>query len=69
MLKPALYPALAAWRQRDGHKPRKEWIYDALWRAAMSEMSAKETAALGQHAAWRHHMADARHALLTEAAA
>lgn len=68
MMEPALYPALAAWRLREGHKPSKEWIYDALWRAAMSEMSGKEAAALGQHDAWKHHMEQARQALLSRVA-
>ena len=62
------YPALAAWRRRDGNKPASQWTYDDLWRAAMSEMSAKEAAALGQHDAWKHHMEQARQALMLEAA-
>ena len=43
------YPALAAWRRRDGNKPASQWRHDDLWRTAMSEMSAREAAALGQH--------------------
>ena len=40
MRKPALYPALAAWRRRDGNKPESQWTYDDLWRAAMAEWEA-----------------------------
>ena len=61
------YPALAAWRRRDGNKPA-QWRHDDLWRAAMSEMSAREAASLGQHNAWKHHMEQARQALLSRVA-
>ncbi len=36
------YPALAAWRRRDGNKPESQWTYDDLWRAAMAEVEAIE---------------------------
>ena len=68
MMKPAPYPALAAWRRRDGNKPASQWTYDDLWRAAMSEISAREASALGQHNAWKHHMEQARQALMSRAA-
>ena len=63
------YPALVAWRKRGERRDRMSgWQFDALWRAAMSEMSAKEAAALGQHNSWKHHMEQARRALMSEVA-
>ena len=62
------YPALAAWRRRDGQKPDGKWQLDALWQAACCEINAQEAAALGQHDAWRHHMEQARRLLLKVAA-
>ncbi len=37
-----LYPALAAWRRRDGGKSEPQWTYDELWRAAMAEFEAMQ---------------------------
>ena len=38
----AQYPALAAWKRRDGNKPESQWITDDLWRAAIAEADAMQ---------------------------
>ena len=41
-MSPGHYPALEAWRRRDGSKPVSEWTLDDLWRAAMAEYEAMQ---------------------------